>query len=219
MSETLQQHKNRIYPAAYWLLPVLLLLLADIWLVFISKNNIPDEKIFQLIAPHISEAGTSFMKKITFLGHHSFLIPANLSLISYFLCWKKGKTSWRIAVAALSSLGLMSLLKNLFQRQRPANPLVEGITNFGFPSGHAFMSVVFYGLLVWLAIKYIRNNPARITVIVLSLLLILLIGFSRIYLRVHYATDVVGGVAIGTCWLFFCLWLTEKISNRPKPSL
>jgi len=211
MSETLHKQKGSIYTAAYWLIPVLLLLLADIWLVFIRRKYFFDNQVFASLSPCISVGTTSFMKKVTFLGKHSFLIPANLSLITFFICWKKGKTAWRIAATALSSLALMSLLKNLFQRQRPAGPLVEGITNFSFPSGHAFMGVVFFGLLIWLAIKYIRNKPARITVIAISLLLILLIGFSRIYLRVHYATDVIAGFCMGTLWLVFSLWLTNKL--------
>ncbi len=199
----------------YWLLPATLSLFAFIiWLVFIARNTAFDEKVFNAIALHITGYRTSFMKFISFLGNHKFLIPANLLLIIVLLLVKKGNMAWRVAVVALSSLGLKFGLKELFHRPRPDDPLVQGITNFSFPSGHAMMGVAFYGLLIWLAIKYIRNKAARVSVIILSVLLILLIGFSRIYLRVHYTTDVIAGFCMGTCWLYFCLWLTGKISNR-----
>ena len=62
---------------------------------------------------------------------------------------------------ALSSLGLMSLFKNLFQRDRPDHPLVNGITNYSFPSGHAMMSIAFYGLLIWLLGRHLRQHKIQ----------------------------------------------------------
>ncbi len=116
----------------------------------------------------------------------------------------------RTATVLLSSLLLMSVLKRLIHRQRPPDPLVEGITNFSFPSGHTFMGVAFYGLLIWYASVYISNNWFRRTVIFFLLIVIAAIGFSRIYLRVHYATDVIAGICIGFVWLDFCLWFIDK---------
>ena len=116
----------------------------------------------------------------------------------------------RTATVLLSSLLVMSLLKSLIQRQRPPNPLVEGITNYSFPSGHAFMSVAFYGLLIWYTNIYIRNKWLQRMVIFFLLLVIAAIGFSRIYLRMHYATDVIAGICLGFVWLDFCLWFIDN---------
>jgi undecaprenyl-diphosphatase len=116
----------------------------------------------------------------------------------------------RTSFVLLSSLLLMSLLKRLIQRQRPPDPLVDGITNFSFPSGHAFMGVAFYGLLIWYTSVCISNKWLRRIVILFLLFIIAAIGFSRIYLRVHYATDVIAGVCIGFVWLDFCLWFIDK---------
>jgi undecaprenyl-diphosphatase len=151
---------------------------------------------------------------ISFLGKHSFLIPANLLFLAYFLFIKNKKWALGVAAVSLSSLGLMSLLKNLIQRQRPAEPIVDGITNFSFPSGHAFMSVAFYGLLAWWMATIIKNKRLRIIVIVFLLLLILLISFSRIYLRVHYATDSLAGLSLGTAWLILSLAIIDKWQGR-----
>ena len=192
------------------LVAAIILLVYIIWLVF--SNNIVslDENMFNAIAPHMTESRTRLMKAISFLGNYQFLIPANLLLLSYFLFLKKNNLGLRMAVVALSSLSVMSLLKRLFHRNRPAQPLVDGVTNFSFPSGHAFMSVAFYGLLIWLAAINIANKKVRRLVITFLLSLILVIGFSRIYLRMHYTSDVVAGFCMGFVWLMFCLWLTDK---------
>jgi membrane-associated phospholipid phosphatase len=193
-----------------WLLAAAFLVsIFIVWMVFFSDRNLLDQKIFSDIAPHISPGRTTYMLAVSFLGNHQFLIPANLSLVALFLFINNRWEAIRVAVVALSSLTLMSLLKNLFHRHRPDNPLVNGITNFSFPSGHAFMSVAFYGLLIWWAATGIKNKWLQAIVISILLLLIITIGFSRIYLRVHYATDVVVGYCIG----FVCLSLSLAIIN------
>ena len=192
----------------------LLTLILVVWLVFIANNTQPDQVVFDMIAPYTNGEITSWMKTITFLGNHRFLIPANLVLIAFFLFTKKHKDALLVTVVALSSWGLMSLLKNFTQRFRPASPLVDGITNFSFPSGHALMSVAFYGLLAFFAIREIKKPMLRLTILLMLLTLILLIGFSRVYLRVHYTTDVLAGFSIGICWMFFCFWLVQKIIER-----
>ena len=198
-----------------WLLiTASLLLFFIVWLVFIAGNITPDEKIFSAVASHVTPGRTSFMKAVSFLGSYKFLIPANILIITWLIIRKNKWGAITTAAVALSSLGLMSLLKNLIQRQRPDNRLVEGITNFSFPSGHAFMSVAFYGLLAGWAITHLKNTWPQRLFISFLLLLILFIGFSRIYLRVHYFTDVVGGFCIGIIWLITVLVILHKIQVR-----
>ncbi len=192
------------------LIAALALIFLLIWVVFLYGRNSFDQNTFSFIAPHITEDRTRVMRFISFLAKHTFLTPAIFLLIAYFLIKKNKWMAIRTGTVLLSSLLLMSLLKRLIQRQRPPDPLVEGITNFSFPSGHAFMGVAFYGLLIWYASVYINNKWLRRMVIVLLLFIIAAIGFSRIYLRVHYATDVIAGVCIGFVWLDFCLWFIDK---------
>lgn len=194
-----------------WLLAsALLLSVLVVWLVFFSERNYLDQKIFSLIEPHRSEIRTRLMLAVSFLGNHKFLIPANLLLITIFLFSKNKWEAVQVAAVSLSSLLFMSLLKNSFRRSRPDNPLVDGITNFSFPSGHAFMSAAFYGLLIWWAATYIKNRWPRRLAIIFLMILIVIISFSRIYLRVHYASDVVVGLCIG----FVCLSLSLAVLQR-----
>ena len=190
----------------------LLTLILMLWLVFIANNTRPDEVVFDLISPYTNGERTYWMKAISFLGNHRFLIPANLILIGIFLMTKKHKDALLATVVALSSWGLMSLLKNLLQRYRPSYPLVDGITNYSFPSGHALMSVAFYGLLGYYAMRELKNPMLKATILLVLLLLVLLIGFSLIYLRVHYTTDVIAGFSIGVCWMLLCFWLVQKMT-------
>jgi membrane-associated phospholipid phosphatase len=185
--------------------------------VFVLNKTKLDNAVFNYLKTHVSERNNSIMEVFTFLGTHQFLIPANLSLIAYFLFIKKHKWhSIKIPAIALSSLGLMFLLKGLFDRERPTVPLLFEAKGLSFPSGHALMSVTFYGLLIYMVFKTVKNPALKWTLISLLVLLIIIIGSSRVYLRVHYATDVIAGYCIGFLWLVFTVWLLNKIEKQSK---
>lgn len=175
------------------------------------KHKKLDLKVFELIKAHTNEKNTRIMKFFTYFGTHYFFIPANFFLIFYFLLIKK--RSWfsiRIASIALSSLALMFLLKYLFKRKRPLYPL-ENAKGLSFPSGHAIMSVTFYGLLIYIISQPIKDNQLKWTLIISLIIFIQLIGFSRVYLRVHYASDVAVGYITGFLWLMISLEVLKRI--------
>lgn len=185
--------------------------------IFVLNKTRLDTNVFNYLKTHVSERNNEIMEVFTFLGTHLFLIPANLVLIAYFLFIKKRKWySIKIPAIALSSLGLMFLLKGLFDRERPNVPLLFHAKGLSFPSGHALMSVTFYGLLIYMIFKDVDNKPLKWTLISLLVLLIIIIGMSRVYLRVHYATDVIAGYCIGFLWLVFTVWLLNKIEKQSK---
>lgn len=174
-----------------------------------------DEKVSAFLETHVSSRANDLMLFVTFLGTHKFLIPANLVLIAYFLFVKKNKWySIKVPAIALSSLGLMFGLKHLFNRPRPDMPLLFHADGLSFPSGHALFSVTFYGLLIYMIYQSGWSKGLKWTLIVVLMLLILVIGFSRVYLRVHYATDVVAGFCVGFIWLTFALWLLDRLERR-----
>ena len=102
---------------------------------------------------------------------------------------------------ALSSLALMLLLKSLFKRKRPLSPLIKAVRGLSFPSGHAITAVTFYGLASYILWHLLPDGILKYALIAFFIVLILLIGFSRIYMRVHYPSDVLAGFVIGTLWL------------------
>lgn len=184
----------------------------------IRKHKPIDMLVFDKIKPRVNTINNKIMLFITFLGKHQFLIPANLILIFYFLLVKR--QTWfsiRVITIAISSLVLMLLLKQLFQRKRPLSPLLKAAKGLSFPSGHAIMAVTFYGLLIYILQHSITIDWLSWGLTMLVIALILLIGFSRIYLRVHYASDVAAGFIIGLLWLLISLavlkWLEGYIAS------
>ena len=148
---------------------------------------------------------------ITFLGKHQFLVPANLLLIIYFFLI--ARLTWfsvRVLAIALSSLILMLMLKWVFGRKRPLSPLLKAARGLSFPSGHAIMSVSFFGVIIYCVLHSSFPEWVKIVATILLIVLILLIGFSRIYLRVHYTSDVLAGFLIGLIWLLITLAVVEK---------
>ena len=166
-----------------------------------------------MLAIQQSETGqlTRIMKWITFYGNHSFLIPANIVLIILLFFYRQKKWAVCTLLCSLAGVGLMNLLKNLFARHRPPAPLVSGITNYSFPSGHAMMSLLFYGILIVLSFLFVKKMKIKIPLMMLLSIIILLIGFSRLYLRVHYTTDVLAGYVMGLCWLSISFLISNKL--------
>jgi undecaprenyl-diphosphatase len=125
----------------------------------VRKYKKLDLKVFDLIDPMVTEKNNQLMLFFTKLGKHQFLIPANLTLILFYLFVRKH--SWfsiRVASIALSSLLLMFALKHLFHRKRPIQPLLEKAKGLSFPSGHAIMSVTFYGLIIYILSHEIKSS-------------------------------------------------------------
>ena len=179
-----------------------------------------DQRVFKYLETYVTERNSDIMQFFTLLGSHNFLIPANLVLIAYFLFIRKHRWySIKIPAIALSSLGLMFGLKHLFNRQRPNIPLLEEAKGLSFPSGHALFSVTFYGLLIYIIFKTFKRKDLRWTLIGLLILLIIIIGFTRIYLRVHYTTDVIAGFCVGFLWLVLAVWILDRIETYSRREL
>lgn len=183
-------------------------------MVFAGNTTAFDNKGFNFVASYVSNLNTTIMNFFTFLGTHSFLIPANLCLTAWFLFVKKRRwNSIKIPAIAISSLLLMFLLKTIFKRNRPLTPLLHEAKGFSFPSGHALMSVTFYGLLIVIVWEFVKAPWLRWLLSILLALLILIIGFSRVYLRVHYASDVVAGFSVGLVWLILSIWALSGVEK------
>jgi undecaprenyl-diphosphatase len=183
-------------------------------MIFLKKRDDFDIAVFNFLEKHVSDVNTGLMQFFSFLGSHYFLIPANLLLVVYFLLIKKQPWfSIKVPVISLSSLLLMFILKQFFHRERPLIPLLEEARGLSFPSGHALMSSTFYGLLIYISLKGLENRVAQYSVFISFFLLILIIGLSRIYLRVHYASDVIAGFCLGLVWLVLSLSVLNKVER------
>ncbi|MCY7422561.1 MAG: phosphatase PAP2 family protein [Chitinophagaceae bacterium] len=188
-------------------------------MVFLTKNSWFDTNAFRFLADHVNDVNTNIMQGFSFLGTHYFLIPANLLLIGYFLIKKHRWYSIKFPVIALGSLLLMFLLKTFFGRQRPLVPLLSEARGLSFPSGHAMMSLSFYGLLIIMTYKSNLAPAVKWLLIAMLGLCIVFIGISRVYLRVHYASDVLAGFTLGLMWLILSVFILDKIENISKKQI
>ena len=182
--------------------------------IFFENKDEIDQKVFDFLALHVSNVNTGIMEFFTFLGTHYFLIPANLLLLAYFLFIKKHRWySIKVPTIAVSTTAMLFLLKWVFNRPRPLIPLVKEAKGLSFPSGHAMISFTFYGLLIYIVWETELKKGIKWLLTILLLLLIFTIGLSRIYLRVHYATDVIAGFCIGLIWLVISIWVLKIIER------
>ena len=205
------------------LLLFIIALFAFAWfanLIFNLQNERFDFAVFDRLQALVSPAFTKFMLFVTFFGNHKFLIPANVILIIYFLFIKRHKWySIKVPVIAIGGVSIMFILKQFFNRQRPLTPLLEPVKGLSFPSGHALMSMSFYGLLIFLVWENVQHTVWKWVLTISLLLFIMLIGFSRIYLRLHYFSDVMAGFAGGIIWLSLSIWVIRKIERFSRKEI
>jgi membrane-associated phospholipid phosphatase len=170
--------------------------------------------VFERVSTIVTPSLTRFIRFITFFGNHKFLIPANVVLVVYFLFIKKHRWySIKVPVIAIGGVLIMFILKQFFNRPRPLIPLLEPVKGLSFPSGHALMSMSFYGLLIFLVWENVSNRFWKWLLSSLLLIFILLIGFTRIYLRLHYFSDVIAGFAAGIIWLSLSIWFVRRMER------
>ena len=155
----------------------------------------------------ISDFATPIAKFITNLGGAIFLITLTISL---FILIKNRKVGISIFSNLVIVTVLNQLLKNILQRPRPTEYRMIEETGYSFPSGHSMVSMAFYGYLIYLIYKYVKNKYVKWISIVLFSILICSIGVSRIYLGVHYTSDVLGGFCISISYLVIYISAVKK---------
>ncbi len=160
-----------------------------------------DRQVAVFLSEHAVPAVTRVMVVVTWLGNAAVLIPAAL-LIGAVLLWRRRPGEALVLVTAtVGAAALDAVVKILVNRPRPdfVVPLVKA-GGLSFPSGHAATSIAFYLTLGLLAAGWVRSWENRVYVLLAALATILVVGFSRLYLGVHYLSDVLAGWALGALW-------------------
>jgi undecaprenyl-diphosphatase len=162
-----------------------------IWLIRYFSNPVLDK--IMIIISDIG-FGTSYI----------IIVGCSFLLLVYLKRWLE---IGALAICLAGGGVLSFLLKNLFHRARPESFWVVRETGFSFPSGHALATMCFYGMAAFLIMRNIDAWRCRVIVMTLAVIMSVAVGISRIYLGVHYPTDVVAGYAAGSMWLAFCISL------------
>ena len=160
----------------------------------------------------IKEQVTPIMKIVTFFGGATCLIGLTIIL---FIIIKNKKIGLVIGINLITITILNQLFKFILQRPRPTEYRIINESGYSFPSGHSMISMAFYGFLIYLIYKYVKNKKIKYISITLISALIIFIGISRIYLGVHYTSDVLAGFLFSISYLIiFILIANNKVLNK-----
>lgn len=160
----------------------------------------------------IKEQVTPVMKIVTFFGGATCLIGLTIIL---FITIKNKKIGLLIGTNLIVITILNQIFKFILQRPRPTENRIINENGYSFPSGHSMISMAFYGFLIYLIYKYVKNKKLKYISITLISILIIFIGISRIYLGVHYTSDVLAGFLFSISYLIiFILIANNKVLNK-----
>jgi len=184
--------------------------------VLVTKNPGPlalDNEVYNFISEFlIKDFFTPVVKIITKLSGTIFLITVAVLVLVFIKNKKQGlAVAVNLALAPLTN----QIVKQFFRRPRPdlSFRLIEE-TGFSFPSGHSMTSMAFYGFFIYLVYNNVKNKTVKWLLITLLSLVIVSVGFSRIYLGVHYTSDVLGGFAEGIAYLVLFTTVCKKFEVK-----
>ncbi|WP_405153660.1 phosphatase PAP2 family protein [Paenibacillus sp. FSL K6-0108] len=183
----------------------------------ISDNQIHqfDDSLITLIQGMESPSMTRWMEFFTWIGSGlPVIVITIISMIILYVFLRHRRELLFLGCVIAGSTILNTLLKLMFQRARPTIHRIIEVTGYSFPSGHSMAAFSLYGGLAFLIWKHIPTAAGRVFMIIVSATFILTIGMSRIYLGVHYPSDVVGGYFLSGCWLATCIWFYQRYLER-----
>lgn len=193
-----------------WLICFISLILFLVITESVFNNEImkADTIGYNIVSNLISDKLTPLVKVVTWFGSATCLI---LLTVILFIIIKNKKAGLLIGTNLVIISILNQTLKSLLQRPRPTGFRIINETGYSFPSGHSMISMAFYGFLIYLIYKNIKNKCLKFTLIISLFILIISIGLSRIYLGVHYTSDVFAGFLLSIAYLIFYCSVVDKI--------
>lgn len=169
-----------------------------------------DQQIYEWLVGAMNEQVTGFMKVATHLGDTWTIVGVSAAVGGYLAFRRHWWHVVSLVLAVGAGAGVMMGLKWAFERSRPEEQLAQA-AGHSFPSGHSFMAVALYGFLMYLFWRFSKHDAVRIGATILFTFVILVVGLSRIVLRVHWVSDVAGGFTVGLAWLVCSAVLTHAL--------
>lgn len=158
---------------------------------------------------------TKWMQVFTWIGSgRPVIIITIMFMIVLYIFLGHRRELLFLAAAIAGSAMLNTLLKLAFHRARPTIHRIVEANGYSFPSGHSMAAFSLYGGLAFLIWKHIPTATGRVMMIIVSTALILAIGMSRVYLGVHYPSDIAGGYFLSGSWLAICIWFYQRYLER-----
>lgn len=152
--------------------------------------------------------------------HNTIPVIIVVVALAVFLAWKRQWT-WLVGLIIVAPGGMLlnAVTKEIIARPRPhLQDLAIALTSYSFPSGHVAAATLFYGFVALYLIAHIRPWRWRVMIALVAFLLIVMVAFSRVYLRLHYLSDVLAAMAESVAWLAFCLTAMNTFKRRTQTS-
>ena len=196
-----------------WIVFSILIVSFLIIVINLFNNNLIgiDAYVYNKIQIFNSNNMTTFFKLFTELSGSIFLV---ILCVLLFMLFKNKKYWVLIIINLVTTVILNQCLKNIFLRQRPLHLMLVEESGYSFPSGHSMASMSFYGFLIFLIWQSKINKNYKWILTVMFSVIIILIGISRIYLGVHYFSDVLAGFCISLAYLIVFITISKKILNK-----
>jgi undecaprenyl-diphosphatase len=176
-----------------------------------------DDTVRSVIHDFASPGVTAVMRFVTNLGDWQVVMTATLCLLAY-LWYRRDNTHILITLVAMMGAGILDAsLKLAFHRARPDPFFIAKPSTYSFPSGHALISLCFYGLLAGTLSHDLRSKWQQVLVWTVAVILIALIGMSRVYLGVHWPSDVIAGYAAALIWMGAVRVMAVRLESRRPP--
>jgi undecaprenyl-diphosphatase len=174
-----------------------------------------DEEIITYVRTLEHPIVTKGMKALSFVGNTWPVIIISILLLSLiYKLYRKRDEVILFIIVSLGSTGINQLFKYSFKRERPLfEPLVTE-SGYSYPSGHSMAALTLYGIVTFLFWRHIKSALGRTLLVIFSTVMILAIGTSRVYLRVHFPSDVLGAYLLSGFWLFLTIWVYQYIKER-----
>lgn len=160
----------------------------------------------------------SYLSVVTFGGSSKFVISIAVLCAVMLYLKRQYRNSALVIIGVVGSILSTQFLKLFFMRPR-TDLLFPQLDSYSFPSGHATAAMALCGIVAYLMLRHIENHLIRVTVCSLAVLIVLMIGFSRIYLGYHYITDVLGGYFVGAVWLYIVIQYSKRGSRSLNVSV
>jgi undecaprenyl-diphosphatase len=171
-----------------------------------------DSAISSRIMSYRSPFLTEYFVFVTNMGDAiGYAIVFAICTTLFFIIFKSWKYVAQLALVMVLALSSNLILKQLINRSRPDAEHLVSVETLSYPSGHAMIAMAFYGLLIYLTTQFAIRKAWKFSLIFLLSVLILSIGISRIYLGVHYPSDIAGGYIAGFIWVVFCVMIFNLI--------
>ena len=196
------------------LLLIMIFLLITTQTIYFKNITWFDLPIIHFIQQYALPVTTKLMKKISILGSDVFLASISFCISIYLLYLRRFQLLVAFSTCMIFSGIFNFILKNIFERPRPEILRLGKATGYSFPSGHAMAGICFYLFLAFMISLECKKKSQKIIAYSIAIFFIVSIGISRIYLGVHYPSDVLAGYTFGAAWFLCCttfyIWLLRR---------